>query len=80
MHLQEEGKKQDTALYSTEHFTLSCPNKVCWESEVPSKATQSSLTAQHMVASTRKQAAAHLQYRSVSNPQTPAPAPKGPHV
>lgn len=42
--------------------------------------TQSSLTTQHMLASTRKQEAAHLQYRSVSNPQTSTPAPNGPQV
>lgn len=40
--------------------------------------TQSCLTTQHMLASTRKEEAAHLQYRSVSTPQTPTPAPKGP--
>lgn len=42
--------------------------------------TQPSLTTQHMLASTRRQEAAHLQYRSVSNPQTPTPAPKGPRL
>lgn len=38
--------------------------------------TQCSLTPQPVLAGTRKREAAHLQYRSVSNPQTPASAPK----
>lgn len=40
----------------------------------------SSLATKHMLASTRKQEAEHLEYTSVSNPQTPTPAPKGPHA
>lgn len=62
----------------TLHMLLSQQGMLKLRSAFKSK-TQSSLTTWHVLTSKRKQEAAHLQNRSVGNPQTPTPAPKGPY-
>lgn len=82
LHLQKVSKKQDTTNVTFNSTLYSLLSQQCmlrirgtFKSNV-----LSSLTTKHILASTRKQEAEHLEYRSVSNPQTLTPAPKGPQA